>query len=282
MSPYTVLLVVLLTVLRPAWALDVRVSDSRDHNFYMDALTWVLNKSGADYQLIHTEHPASSQVRKVALVKKDQIDVMYAGTTKELEQQLRPIRIPITRGLVGTRLLIINNKYASDYQQVQTLDDLKQYSGILSFGWPEKEIFEAVGLKQEEKLYDEIFVNINQGSRYYFDRGILEDYSELISRNKKLPDLVVESNLLLQYKSAVLFFVNPANEYLANVIEDGFEKGYQDGSYEEFFYNHPLIKRSFGQAQVANRTVIDIPNPFFPEASQAIPQAYWHQEGDVP
>ena len=39
-------------------------------NFYMDALTWVLDKSGADYHFINTDHSMSSQVRKVALVQK--------------------------------------------------------------------------------------------------------------------------------------------------------------------------------------------------------------------
>ncbi|MBL4796556.1 MAG: hypothetical protein JKY50_04010 [Oleispira sp.] len=140
----------------------------------MDALIWILDKSGADYRLIHTNHLMSSQVRKVNLVQKGEIDIMYAGTTVELESMLKPIRFPITRGLIDHRVFIINKNHRQDYAQIKGVADLKNYSGILSYGWPEKEIFEAVGLMQVEQLYSEIFDNLNSGSRYYFSRGVLE------------------------------------------------------------------------------------------------------------
>ncbi len=242
----------------------------------MDALTWVLDKSGADYHFIKTGHSMSSQVRKVALIQRGELDVMYAGTTNEMEAQLQPIRFPITRGLIGRRVFIINKQYQRDYSQIKGIDDLKKYSGILSFGWPEKEIFEAVGLKQTEKIYDDIFSSLNSGSRYYFSRGILEAYSELIDKQDTMPNLVVEDNILLKYKSAVLFFVNNNNQRLIAMLNAGFKKGYEDGSYKDFLYNHPLIKKSFEKHNVEKRLIIEIPNPFFPRKSTDIPSFYWH------
>jgi hypothetical protein len=267
---------VLFTFTASAWSIGIKVSDSRANNFYMDALVWVLDKSGAEYELIQTEHSMSSQVRKVALVQHGDLDVMYAGTTVEMEEQLEPIRFPITRGLIGSRVFIINKKYQDEYRYIKGIDDLKRYSGVLSCGWPEKEIFEAVGLKQKEQLYTDIFDGINQGSRYYFPRGILEAYSELIDKKETLKNLVVEENILLRYKSAVLFFVHPDNKRLKAILEEGFRKGYEDGSYIEFLYNHPLIKESFVKSDLDNRLVIEIANPFFPEKSATILNQYWH------
>jgi hypothetical protein len=276
----TIRLVLLCTSLllfaAPSWSIEIKVNDSRANNFYMDALTWIINKSGADYHLINTDHSMSSQVRKVALVQRGELDVMYAGTTTEMEEQLLPIRFPITRGLIGSRIFIINKKYKQEYGEIKDVDDLKRYIGILSFGWPEKEVFEAVGLQQTEKVYSEIFESINMGSRYYFPRGILEAYSELIDKQESMPNLIVEQSILLKYKSAVLFFINPKNKELAKVLNDGFKKGYEDGSYEKFLYSHPLIQSSFDKAHVGQRKVIEIPNPFFPDASSAIPAEYWH------
>jgi hypothetical protein len=233
------------------WAIDIKVNDSRENNFYMDALVWILDKSEADYRLIHTDHLMSSQVRKVALVQKGEIDVMYAGTTIEMESALKPIRFPITRGLIGSRVFIINKNYQGDYAQIKNVENLKQYSGMLSYGWPEKEIFEAVGLMQEEQLYADIFENINSGSRYYFSRGVLEAFSELIDKKDTLPNLIVEESILLKYKSAVLFFINPKNKELESMINAGFQKAYKDGSYKEFLYKHPLIKESFDKAKLS-------------------------------
>jgi hypothetical protein len=270
------LLAALLFSSVPSWSIGIKVSDSRANNFYMDALTWVLDKSGADYHLINTDHSMSSQVRKVALVQRGELDVMYAGTTIEMEEQLQPIRFPITRGLIGSRILIINKKYKKEYGEIKDINDLKKYIGILSFGWPEKEVFEAVGLAQTEKVYNEIFESINAGSRYYFSRGVLEAYSELIDKQEGMPRLMVEQNILLKYKSAVLFFINPNNKELAKILNTGFRKGYEDGSYKEFLYNHPLIKASFKKAKIDQRMVIEIPNPFFPKETGAIPAEYWH------
>jgi len=259
-----------------AWSLDVRINDSRDNNFYMDALKWVLDKSGEDYRLVRTEHPISTQMRKVALVQKGEIDVMYAGTTNEMESLLQPIRFPITKGYIGDRIFIINKAFQADYNQVKTLGDLRKFTANLGYGWPEIEIFAASKLGIKEQVYDEIFETIDEGSRYYFPRGILEAYPELITKGKTLKNLAVEKSILLNYQSAVFFFVNPENKELSRMITLGFEKGYKDGSYNKFFYNHPLIKTSFEKANLKNRWVIKIPNPFFPVGSKNIPKKYWH------
>ena len=258
--------------------LEVRITDTRVNNFYIDALVWLLDKSGQKYRLIRTDHPVSSQVRKVTLVLNDQIDVIYAGTTSELEQQLQAIRFPISRGLIGSRVFIINKQYQGDYKQVKSLADLRQYTGVISFGWAEKEIFQAAKLPLNEILYDDIFSGIDEGSRYYFPRGVLEAYPEILGRKDELKNLKVEDGLLLKYKSAVFFFINKNNTRLRQVLETGFKKGYQDGSYARFFYQHPLIKHSFEQASIHRRRIVEIPNPYFPARSRDIPELYWHQE----
>lgn len=266
----------ILLVTSSAWSIDIKVNDSREHNLYMDALVWLLNKSGEDYRLIHTDHSMSSQVRKAALVQKGEIDVMYAGTTRALESALKPIRFPITRGLIGRRVLIINKQHQGRYDDVKGIEDLTSYSGILGFGWADKEVLEGVGLHQVEGVYHEIFDSLNAGSGYYFSRGVLEAFSELLDKQETHPNLVVEDKLLLTYKSAVLFFINPNNTELEDMLNTGFKKGYEDGSYQAFLYNHPLIKDVFGKAKLDERLVINIPNPYFPEASMHIPSQYWH------
>ena len=49
---------------------------------------------------------------------------------------------------------------------------------------------------------------------------------------------------------------------LAKTIEDGLEKALKDGSFDKLFleYHGDVLAR----ANVKNRTVIDLPNPFLP------------------
>lgn len=126
---------VLFAAIDPVWAIDIKISDSRANNFYMDALKFVLEKSGADYEFVPTKHPVSSQGRKFILVKNGDIDILYAGTSVQLEKELLPIRFPIMRGLAGRRIFIINKNYQSEYSSIRNLNDLKMFVGIQGIGW---------------------------------------------------------------------------------------------------------------------------------------------------
>lgn len=274
---------ILLTVLlfmaaEPVGAINIKISDTRENNFYLEALFWVLEKSGKEYNIIHTKHPVSSQRRKIELVKKGEIDILYAGTSLQLEKELLPIRFPVMRGLIGRRIFIIHGNYQSEYGLVKNLNGLKKFIGIQGIGWGDKQVLEASGLKQVEGLYDDIFRKIDAGSRYYFPRGITEVFSELIDKKITMPNLETEKSILLVYKTAVFFFVNPSNTELANMIKTGFLNAYEDGSYNRFFYGHPLIESSFEKANLKKRIKIEIPNPFLSSETDAIPRRYWHQD----
>ena len=276
---YFLLPILLIISINSSWAaISVKVSDTRENNFYMEVLSWVLEKSGKEFKIISKKYPVSSQKRKIFLLKNGEIDILYAGTSKQLEKELLPIRFPIMRGLVGRRLFIIHKNYQVDYNLIMTLKDLKKHTGVQGIGWGDKEVLEASGLKQVEKLYDDIFRNINAGSRYYFPRGMTEVFSEFIDKKQKLPNLDIEKRIVLVYKTAVFFFVNPSNIELANIVKTGFSKAYEDGGYYRFFYNHPLIKSSIEQANLQKRIKIEIPNPFLSSDTEAIPKQYWHQD----
>lgn len=255
--------------------LEVRISDSRKSNIYMDALVWLLDKSGKEYQLIHTDHPTSTQQRKVIMLRKKEIDVMYAGHTAALEQQLTAIRIPITRGLIGHRLLVVHAQALSRYQGIKTLAALQQNPALLGFGWPEVALFSANHIPVYERIYDEIFAAVNNGHRGFFARGVLEVYGELADR-PAMNNLRVEPNILLRYPSAVFFFVHPDNLELQQALKEGFNKGYADGSYVQFLYSHPLVRQAQQQYQLDQRQMIELKNDAFADIYHSIPQKYWH------
>lgn len=271
------LLACLLTITPHAAGLDIKVSDTRGKNFYLEALEWVLNKSQTPFQLNYLNLPPSSQKRKVFLLKNGVIDVMYAGTSTELEQQLLPVRIPIMRGLIGQRLFLINARHQYLYDRVRSLVDLKQRMGLQGIGWSDTQVLRAAGLPQLEKLYDDIFVSLNDGSHNYFPRGMTEIFDEWQAHRAQHPHIVIEERLALSYKAAVLFFVHPENTQLARALEKGFTLGYEDGSYEQFFYTHPLIVEAFDAAALDERTILRVANPYLSEATRNIPARYWHQ-----
>lgn len=238
MKKYLVLMLVfagLSLVFHPVEAIEVKINDTRGlGNFYVDALKMILAKSGQECQLIIDERDLLSQARKVEEVRKGTIDLLYAGTSQELESTLLPIRFPIMRGLSGRRVFIIHEDNQHQFDMVKSVDDLRQYEAIQGLGWADIQILEAAGLKTHSAKYDNIFLMINEKRPYYFPRGVTEVYAEVFTRQEALPHLVVENNLVLAYPTAVFFFVNRANTELANLLTTGFLNAYQDGSYEEF------------------------------------------------
>lgn len=255
----------------------VSQNNQRD-NFQISMLKLVLEKAGVDYKI--TLAPVVySQARIVHELKtgSDKINLYWMGTSDELERELRPIRFPVYRGLLGYRVFIINKRHQVRFDGVKSLEDLQKFIGIQGIGWTDTAILEHSGLRQLTGRYANIFKMINSGDRVdYFSRGISEGYVEVASRQNNDPELAIEKKLLLVYPFAMFFFTNSENTALAKTLEKGFRKAYQDGSFHQFFYNHPHIREMFEQTDIQNRLRIDIPNPFLPPETLAIPKQYWH------
>lgn len=75
------------------------------------------------------------------------LDIMWAGTSKELEDQLEPVRIPMFKGLLGHRLLIIRRDDQAKFDRVNSIEDLRQIPLGQGTAWIDTKILEANGLK---------------------------------------------------------------------------------------------------------------------------------------
>lgn len=258
--------------------LPITSQNNQRDTFQVNMLKLVLEKAGVDYKITFAP-VVYSQARIIHELKtgSDKINLYWMGTSDELEKDLRPIRFPVYRGLLGYRAFIINKRHQVRFDAINGLEDLQKFIGIQGIGWTDTAILEHSGLRQLTSRYANIFEMINAGDRVdYFSRGISEGYVEVKSRQNKCPNLAVEKKVLLVYPFAMFFFTNSENTALAEILEKGFHKAYQDGSFHQFFYNHPHIKEMFEQTDIRNRNRMDIPNPFLTPKTMAIPRQYWH------
>ncbi|MBI9100576.1 MAG: hypothetical protein JEY91_19010 [Spirochaetaceae bacterium] len=112
-----------------AWAIEIKINDTREENFYIDVLKMILDKSGEEYSLL-IENNDFSQARNIISLKEGETDVLYAGTSRELEEQLLPLLFPIMRGLISRRIFIINKNKQDLFDSVKSLDDLRLFEGF--------------------------------------------------------------------------------------------------------------------------------------------------------
>ena len=89
---------------------------------------------------------AFTHSRVVEDVRSGKFDVYWQASDKQTEQLLLPIRFPIFKGLLGHRVLIIQPDMQKKFDQVETFDDLKQFSFGQGSQWPDIAVLESNGL----------------------------------------------------------------------------------------------------------------------------------------
>ena len=247
--------------------------DSPRWNYALSLVELGLEESGRDYVLQPTEEEMS-QSRAARELELGNVDFIWTGTSADYEERFRAIRVPVLRGLDGYRICVINPNRQPAFTAVQTLADLQQLTIGQDGGWADVKILEAAGFTVVTAPYETLFNMVERERFDCFLRGAHEAPNEVA----KHPGLAVERDLLIVYPFTSFFFVNKSNTALAEALETGLKKAYEDGSFMAHFNNHPAIKAIFENAQISQRRRFDIPNPFLTEETKAIPAEYWQSK----
>lgn len=206
----------------------------------------------------------------------DEIDVVSTMTTSEREANFTPIRIPLDKGLIGWRLLLINKSQAAKLKGVRTLDDLKHLTAGQGSDWPDTAILRANGLPVYGTSNYEALFNMLESERIdYFPRAVTEIWSEVGLYQERL---AVEPSLVLRYPTAIYFFVRKDNTLLAADITSGLEKMIADGSFEKLFQDFfgDMIRKS----GLKERRIVDLKNPLIPKSLPLGRKNLWFRERD--
>jgi len=248
------------------------------HEYYIKLLTLALEKTHSEFPDSQLKPSKNSMqkgraIRQLSSARK--IDIVWAVTSKSREQQLLPIRIPLLRGLLGLRLLLIRKEDQHKFS-FSTLDDLQQFTAGQGHDWPDTTILRANNIKvNTATTYDGLFNMLKAGRFDYFPRGVTEAWLEL--KTKGASTLMVEKRVLLYYPSPVYFFVNLENTTLAKRIEKGLRLSIADGTFEQLFNRYHLNNAMFTNQALSERTIIMLDNPLLPALTPLADKKLWHQ-----
>jgi hypothetical protein len=236
--------------------------DNRNDH-YWEVLQVALEKTRSqwgDFRL--TVGASMNGLRAVEELQQGNLNMIVRSTSKELERQFRPIRIPLDKGLRGYRVFLIRRQLQAKLDQVRTLADLKRFSIGQQAAWNDVEVLEKSGFNVVKGgKYDGLFGMLANGRFDLFSRSVTEVGDELRSQQARYPDLAVERNLLLYYPIAPYLFVrrDAGGEQLALRIEAGLNIMLKDGSFDKMFN---VLKAPVEQElNMAGRRIIRIPNP---------------------
>lgn len=190
------------------------------------------------------------------------INIFVRATSPELERQFLPVRLPVDRGLLGYRLLLIRAADQQRFSKVKTVADLRHLRAGLGQGWADVPIFEKAGVPVVEgSSYDGLFAMLEADRFDFYSRSADEALREFQERHGAHPRMAVEQTLLLHYPLPRYFFVrrDAEGKLLARRIETGMEMMIKDGTLDTLFqrYKGDLIKTT----AMHKRRVIHLANP---------------------
>ncbi|KQV51425.1 hypothetical protein ASE26_17675 [Duganella sp. Root198D2] len=206
------------------------------------------------------------------------INIIARATQRDLEHQFQPIRIPIDRGLMGMRLLLVRKADLPRFASVRTLDDLRHMSAGQGKGWVDTSVLSAAGISVvESPRPGSLFGMLEAGRFDFFPRALDEAPREYDVIRKSHTDIVIEPTLMLRYPLPRYFFVrrNAEGDRLAERIKAGMEMMIKDGSLAALFHKHkgPLIER----AEIRKRHVIELRNPMLPPETPLQRSELWYR-----
>jgi hypothetical protein len=250
---------------------EIPEADSR-LEYPVRLLELALQKSGTEYDIRSHTRPLPQGAALQRLAAGNTINVVWSMTSKEREDELLPIRIPIDKGLFGYRVAFVRQSHKTLMADVKTLDDLRQFSAGQGHDWPDTQILQGNGIKVvTSPAYEGLFTMLHAGRFDYFPRSVLEIWDE--APKAATQDIAVDESVLLYYPTAIYFFVNKKDRALADLIELGLNKAITDGSFDILFYERfgSVIKR----ANFKGRVPITLHNPLLPAATPLTRKALW-------
>ncbi|WP_347329542.1 substrate-binding periplasmic protein [Marinimicrobium locisalis] len=268
----------LLSAQEPALVryLEDREEREQRNDYFVDLLRLALTKTEAEFgpfrlQPVYKKVP---QGRLLRMLSADEtVDVLWSMTSRSREEHLRPVRIPLGRGFIGYRLLVIRSEDREEFAAIESIEQLAEKVAGQGSSWPDTTILRHNGLPVTTSGYESLFTMLRHGRVDYIPRALNEPWAELALRPEL--GLVVEPTLVLHYPAANYFFVGRHNQALAQRLKRGLELALADGSFEQLFFNHPSHQVMFSKGRFDQRKVLSLENPLLPDSVPLQREALW-------
>ena len=252
------------------------VLDQRIHfkkQILINALELTKPKYG-DYQIEIKKYYMNGDRSFVELTTGKNINVYFALTRSDMEEIAIPIRIPVRRGIVNYRLLLIKRGTENFFSNVNTLDDLKKIRVGVDTAWAAHKTLLYHGFNIIPVAdYDSMFNMLARKRFEYIPRAPNEIFDEIERHPGEFYDFIIEPTLAIYMPSATYVFVSKEFPRIADRLKEGLELMVKNGDLLKIF--HTFFYDSILKANIKNRKIINIVNPYLPETVPVDDSTLW-------
>ena len=249
-----------------AHAEDIRILAARAkidpvYDYFVELTRLVLSKNEHLYpesKLVFVAHDDVTQGRSLMLLEHNYVDIIWAGTNAKRELRHLPIRIPLFRGLLGYRVLLIRQEDKDKFLQIEAPEQLKKLNACQGAHWPDSDILEANGyLVSRVVHFNAMYKMLARKRCDYFPRAIFEGYAEQKVAMQDHPNIILIDELMLHYNFPVYYFAEKNNTGLAKRLERGLLTALDDGS---LMKTHKMSKHLFPLEQWKDKRYFELSN----------------------
>ncbi len=280
---------VLAVLASPAFGTEIVVTNpqkstlDKRFEYPTEVLRRALERTKAEYGGYEIRrYPESlSRNRALAELELGKLTAFSAPTRPEWEHRAIPIRVPIRKGIMGYRLLLIRAADQDAFARVQAIGDLRKYRLGQGVQWSSAAAFRKHDFTVHGSTeYEALFAMLMHGRFDYFPRSLNEVYTEFDLRKSKFPDMRIERTLAIHMPLPYYFFVTPKRPDLAKRLSAGLMAMVADGGLDELFFRYHGA--SIARAGLKERRILSLTNPELPAETPLGNPAYWYRPDQAP
>lgn len=213
-------------------------------------------------QVDNTDYPRAEDEGNIFANGAD-ILVTVSGNVKFKDKQTLAIPEPLTKGLLGYRLLLVRDGSLPKFAQINTPQQLQRLSIGIPQTWADADLFRSNQYKViEQGTLDDLFLSLKKGTFDYVALGVNEIEQIFQQQVVPLGGISIAPSLMLYYPFPLVFYVNPDKPSLAERVKKGLNRIITNGEFEVLFehYHGDIVQR----LNLRNREIFTLHNPVLP------------------
>jgi hypothetical protein len=235
-------------------------------NYEKQLLSLCVQEAGitdADIIVDECDYPAAEDEGNI-FSKGCDLLVSVAGNQKFSGKPTTIIEIPVCRGVLGHRLLVIPQKQAERFANINSVRQLQQMTIGIPATWADADLFRHNDFNVSEKgSLDDLFMRLLNQEFDYIALGANEIESIFAQFSGEKAGLLLEPTILIYYPLPLVFYIHSDRQDLVSIIESGLTTAIANGKHESLFEEHHpnLINR----LALRTRTTFRLTNPYLPD-----------------
>lgn len=242
--------------------------------YFYEMLNLALKHSSQQYHLQTLPTDVMVNERKSLLLQKGELDIHWLPDDMHLHGVLLPVHIPLLKGLMGWRLMLLHKDKAEEFSKATDINLLQQYVAGQGRDWSDTKILEFNKFKVAKVTHKSSIMDMLELQRIdYYPRSMLEIWSDL----KYFPstNIVIDTSIAFSYPLPVYFFVHKDNLRLHDLIYNGLNIAIDNGSFDKLFQS--FFADALVSANLQSRHIHHLKNPFLSEHTPLADKRLWYK-----